>query len=205
MTGRALLAVAATLALLAAMAATSASAAVGVEKVSRRGGERGDEVKLTLACGFCFPPCKGPKGERHPEGFDHGTCMPGTKAKPPRSFAVSLVPVSRAPGSRRCSRRACPRSTLAPPRRAPYSFLGRAVPPPGGNDPEHGDPPRYVLHFAIPDRRPGRYAYVIWCDACIKGRRGSLIASPASRLWRLRVRSPGRARLSSLVSLLMPW
>ena len=201
----------AAVALLAATAASGASADVGVERVSRRGGERGDQVKLTLGCGFCFPPCKGPKGERHPEGFDHGTCMLGTKAKPPRSFAVSLVPASKAPGAHRCgSNAACLPGTTAPPRRPPYTFLGYAVPPPGGNNPEHGAPPRYVLRFAIPDRHPGRYAYVIWCDACMQGRRGSLIASPAQRLWRLRVRGPGRAQtgslaLGSLVSLLLPW
>jgi hypothetical protein len=197
-----LLAAGAAAAALWALAASSASAAVGVEKVSRRGGEPGTEVTLTLGCGFCFPPCVGPKGHRHPEGFDHGPCMLDTKAEPPASFGVSLVPRSKAPEPRRCGRRAvCSPGTLAPPRRAPYALLGSAVPPPGGNNPEHGDVPRYLLHFTIPSLRPGAYAYVVWCDACLKGKGGSLISSPASRLWRLAVRQPSGATASSSTSL----
>jgi hypothetical protein len=172
-----------------AFAVSSASAAVGVEKVSRHGGEPGDEVTLTLACGFCFPPCEGPKGERHPRGFAHGPCMLDTKKDPPASFGISLVPLSSAPVPQRCGPRAvCSPDSAAPPRRAPYTFLGLAVPPPGGNNPEHGDPPRYLLQFTIPSLRSGPYAYVIWCDACIGGKRGSLLASPGSHLWRLTVR-----------------
>ena len=174
-----------------ALAVGSASAAVGVEKVDRRGGEPGDEVTLTLGCGFCFPPCEGPKGERHPKGFDHGPCMLDTKKDPPPSFGISVVPLSSAPEPHKCGPRAlCSPVTAAPPRRAPYTFLGLAVPPPGGNNPEHGDPPRYVLHFTIPRLAVGRYAYVIWCDACAGGGRGSLIASPGTPLWRLAVRHP---------------
>lgn len=190
---RAVAALAACAALLLALAlgTGSASAAVGVEEVSRHGGRRGDEVKLTLGCGFCFPPCEGPKGHRHPEGFDRGPCMLDTKKKPPASFGISLVPRSEAPEPHECGPRAlCSPTPLAPPRRAPFTFLGNAVPPPGGNDPEHGDVPRYVLEFEIPRLRPGAYAYVIWCDACAKGRRGSLIASPGSRLWRLTLHRP---------------
>jgi hypothetical protein len=178
--------------ILLALAASSAPAAVGIEKVSRHGGEPGAEVKLTLACGFCFPPCEGPKGHRHPEGFDHGPCMLDTKKRPPASFGVSLVPRSKAPKPHRCGPNAlCSPAAPAPPRRAPFSFLGDAVPPPGGNNPEHGEVPRYILHFEIPALPPGSYAYVIWCDACLKGKRGSLIASPQSRLWRLDVHRPG--------------
>ena len=189
----AFLAVGAVVVVLCALAASGASAAVGVEKVSRGGGEPGDEVTLTLACGFCFPPCKGPKGHRHPEGFDHGPCMLGTKgAEPPPSFGISLVPLSKAPQPYRCAPRAlCSPGTLAPPNRSPYTYLGLAVPPPGGNNPEHGDPPRYLLNFTIPNLPAGAYAYVIWCDSCMEGKRGSLISSPTSRLWRLAVRGPG--------------
>lgn len=201
----AFLAVSAAVAILCALAASSASAAVGIEKVSPHGGEPGDEVTLTLSCGFCFPPCKGPKGHRHPDGFDHGPCMLGTKAEPPRSFGISLVPLSKAPEPRKCGRRAvCSPDTSAPPRRDPYTFLGLAVPPPGGNNPEHGDLPRYLLHLSIPSLRSGAYAYVIWCDACLEGKRGSLLALPASRLWLLAVRWPGRATASSSTSLLSP-
>jgi hypothetical protein len=171
------------------LAVTPADAAVGVEKVSRGGGEPGDPVTLTLGCGFCFPPCVGPKGERHPKGFDHGPCMLGTKRDPPASFGISLVSRSRAPQLVECGTGPiCTPSTLGPPHRAPYSFLGRAVPPPGGNDPGSGEPPRYLLQFEIPNLQPGSYVYEVWCGACEKGARGSLISAPESPLWQLQVR-----------------
>ena len=175
--------------LLAALTASAAPGAVGVEAVSRHGGSPGGEVRLTLACGFCFPPCVGPKGERHPEGFEHGPCMLDTHKRPPTSFGVSLVPLAKAPAPRPCGPHSvCASASPAPPRHGAFRFLGLALPPPGGNDPEHGDPPRYLLDFAIPDLPPGAYAYVIWCDACSPGQGGSLISVPASRLWRLVVR-----------------
>jgi hypothetical protein len=199
----ALLAAGTALAVFSALAAAGASAAVGVQGVSRHGGEPGTEVTLTLGCGFCYPPCKGPKGDRHPEGFDRGPCMLGTKAEPPASFGVSLVPRSEAPEPHPCGPRAvCSPETPAPPRRDPYTLLGLAVPPPGGNNPEHGDLPRYLLRFTIPELREGAYAYVIWCDACLGGKRGSLLSDPASRLWRLAVRRPGDAAAGSSAS---PW
>lgn len=177
--------------LFAALAAGVASAAVGVEKVSRHSGAPGEVVTLTLGCGFCYPPCEGPKGERHPKGFQRGPCMLGTDEEPPASFGVSLVPRSKAPALTSCRRRVpCPPTTAAPPRRRPYAFLGPALPPIGGNNPEHGDPPRYLLRFEIPALPAGGYAYVIWCDACAEGERGGLISSPASRLWRLDIRAP---------------
>ena len=95
--GRAILGVGVVAVALCALAVSSASAAVGVEKVSRHGGGPGDEVTLTLGCGFCYPPCEGPKGERHPRGFDHGPCMLDTKKDPPPSFGISVVPLSSAP------------------------------------------------------------------------------------------------------------
>lgn len=196
----ALLAVCGMTVLLSILSGSSASANVGIEKVSRHGGRAGDEVTLTLACGFCFPPCKGPKGNRHPDGFDHGPCMLGTRAEPPRSFGISVVPQSKAPRPRRCGPHSvCLPELSAPPRRHPFTFLGLAVPPPGGNNPEHGDPPRYFLHFAIPDLQPGHYAYVIWCGACKAGNDGVLLSFPASRLWRLGVRRPSRASASPSV------
>lgn len=176
---------------LVALAATSARAAVGVEKASHHGGAPGTPVTLTLGCGFCFPPCVGPKGERHPAGFERGPCILGPKADPPTSFGISLVPRSQAPEPFRCGPNAlCSPQTMAPPRRAPFTFLGRAVPPPGGNNPETGEPPRYLLEFAIPELSPGAYVYEIWCDACAEGRRGSLISAPDSRRWQLMVRPP---------------
>lgn len=182
--------------------ADPASGAVGVEAASRHAGPPGAEVRLTLACGFCFPPCKGPKGERHPEGFEKGPCMLGTDRPPPDSFGISLLPQERAvrllARAIACDRRRlrCPKAPR-PPRGRGYRFLGEAVPPPGGNNPEHGDPPRYLLSFQIPHLPAGEYSYVIWCDVCLDGGAGSLIADPASPLWRLEVR-PVASRATAL-------
>ena len=178
--------------------AGSAASDVGVERVDRHAGRPGDDVHLTIGCGFCFPPCKGPKGERHPEGFAKGPCMLGTDGvAPPASFGVSLVSRARAERLLRRSMTCgphpsrCPTSAR-PPRGHGYRYLGEAVPPPGGNNPEHGDPPRYLLDFEIPDLAPGQYSYVIWCDACREGRRGSLVVNPNSPLWRLERLGPDR-------------
>lgn len=170
-------------------------AAVGIERASTHHGPPGATIDLTIGCGFCFPPCVGPKGERHPKGFDHGPCMLGTEGKePPASFGVSLVRAKEAPQRRTCGGGPlCTLTPLGPPHRPPFTFLGRAVPPPGGNNPEGGDPPRYLLSFAVPDLTPGTYTYEIWCGVCADGRRGSLIGAPSSRLWRLVIRPAGRA------------
>jgi hypothetical protein len=173
------------------LTAAPARAAVGVEKVSTHHGAPGATVNLTLGCGFCFPPCVGPKGERHPKGFDHGPCMLGIKDDPPASFGVSLVRSKEAPQRRTCGTGpVCTPTPLGPPHKAPFTFLGWAVPPPGGNNPEGGDPPRYLLRFTVPDLTPGTYTYEIWCGVCADGKRGALIGVPSSRLWRLVVRPP---------------
>jgi hypothetical protein len=171
--------------------AAPAPAAVGIEKASTHHGTPGATVDLTIACGFCFPPCVGPKGECHPKGFDHGPCMLGIKNDPPASFGVSLVRSKEAPQRRTCDGADCTPTPLAPPHKPPFTFLGHAVPPPGGNNPESGEPPRYLLRFTIPRLDPGTYNYEIWCGVCAAGRRGSLIGAPSSPLWRLIVRPPG--------------
>lgn len=170
--------------LFAALLATApAQADVGVEKVSRTAGLPGDEVDLTLACGFCFPPCEGAPGHRN------GPCMLGTKGPPPASFPVSLVPVEKAPKLHRCGPNAlCPPQPSRAPSRPPYTFLGEATPP---TEDDGSNIPRYVLHLGIPALRPGVYTYVIFCDVCARGKAGSLIADPAARQWRLRVRRSG--------------
>lgn len=165
-----------------ALIAAPARGAVGVEAVSRHAAPAGATVELTLGCGFCFPPCHGPHGQ------PDTTCMPGTMALPPPSFPVSLVPVARVPEPYPCHANAlC--GPLAPgaPRNAPFSFLGRAGGPAYVKHPGGGRFPRYSLSFAVPDRRPGLYAYVIFCDVCQRGGSGSLIAAPAMRNWRLRI------------------
>lgn len=102
------------------LVSSKAGAAVGVEHVSRSVAAPGAEVELTLGCGFCFPPCVGPKGNKHPAGSEHGACMLDTKANPPTAFAISLVPIERAPELRPCGPNAvCPPTTAGVPRRSP--------------------------------------------------------------------------------------
>jgi hypothetical protein len=173
--------------------APAAQADVGVERVSRLAGAPGAAVELTIGCGFCFPPCEGPQGDRS------GVCMPGVEPPPP-SFPVSLVPVEKVPRPYRCGpRRLCTPEAPAPPRRAPFTLLGWAKPAPPADDRwplgggfGHGtiEPPRYALEFQIPDLRPGTYSYVIYCATCQRGEGGSLIAFPERR-WRLHVRPAG--------------
>jgi hypothetical protein len=174
---------------LAALAAGSARADVGVMSVSRGGGGAGDEITVTLGCGFCFPPCMGPKGKRHPAGFERGPCMLGTDgAEPPRSFGISLVPLDKAPRPHPCGPGGlCMPAVSAAPRRAPYRYLGQAVPPARGNNPEGGDVPKYSLDFKVSHLAPGLYTYVIYCDVCLKGRAGTLVADQEAPLWQMRV------------------
>jgi hypothetical protein len=179
------------IATIALAAAAPAGADVGIEKVSRHAGAPGETVELTVACGFCFPPCQGPPGHRTPS-----PCMLGTKRQPPESFPVSLVPLGRAPEPRACGPNAlCPARVSAPPARFPFSLLGAATPPAPGSEAaqaaDRENVPRYLLSYAIPNVRPGVYTYVLFCDACAGGKAGSLIAAPGLRLWRLRVRPAG--------------
>lgn len=179
------------LALGALLLPAPARADVGIEAVSRSSASPGERVTVRLGCGFCYPPCRGPKGERHPEGFQRGPCMLDTKAKPPRSFGISIVPAGRAPESKPCERGAlCPPRADRPPHLPPFTFLGQALPPPGGNDPEDGVP-RYLLRFEVPDLRPGRYAFLIYCGACLPGPGGALISHPDPAQWRLRIKRSG--------------
>jgi hypothetical protein len=169
--------------------AVSAKGDVGLVSASRDAGHPDTVVRLRVDCGFCFPPCRGPRGHRHPAGFAKGPCMLDGGKEVPRSFAVSLLPQDRAEDLLSCEihhHRSCPRPKAAP-RHRPFTYLGDALPPPGGNNPESGDLPRYLLRFRIPHLPAGEYSYVLWCDACIAGPRGSLVVDPLSATWRLRV------------------
>ena len=73
--------------------ASHAQADVGVESSSRAAGAPGDRVELTLGCGFCFPPCVGKPGHRHPAGDLHGACMLEGRREPPASFLIWLTPL----------------------------------------------------------------------------------------------------------------
>lgn len=183
------LALAALLALLGVPA--FASADEGIVAASRHVGAPGEEVTVTIGCA-CLPPCKGRKGHRHPEGFKRGPCTLGSKAKPPLSFGVSLLPPGKLAAMRRCARRGCSNPIKAlpsDPYRAPYTFLGSARPPAGGNNPESGKLSRYLLKFSIPDLRPGGYSYVIWSRGSETGHRGRLNVDPDAANWGLSVRA----------------
>jgi hypothetical protein len=171
----------ATLALISALAAT-ARADVGVTRVSPPVATPGDWVVLTLGCGFCYPPCVGPAGHSHPAGYDHGACMLDTGRKPPGAFPISLVPSAKAPSPHPCRGGLCPGEAPDPPDGGAYRFLGRATPPPGGNDPASGLIPRYLLGFRVPAVGAGRYTFVIFCAACNRGSGGSLVASGELRV-----------------------
>jgi hypothetical protein len=168
----------------------AATADVGVERVSRLAGVPGEAVEIDVACGFCFPPCEGPEGDRS------GICMPGAEPPPP-SFPISLVPLEKAPRPYRCGpRKICAPKVSGPPRRPPFTLLGWAKPAPPAEDrwPLGGfdhQLPRYALEFPIPDLAPSTYAYVIYCGACQRGQGGSLISFPAEKRWRLQVRPSG--------------
>jgi hypothetical protein len=173
--------------LLALIAAAPASGDVGIERTSSRAGAPGDTVTVTLGCGFCYPPCKGAPGHREPS-----PCMLGTKAQPPVSFPISLVPIGKAPQPFSCAPNAlCSPETAAPPHRAPFRYLGEALPP-SAEQPQtgHVPPPRYRLDFTVPELAPGTYTYVIYCDVCQSGSGGILIADPRARPWRLELRAP---------------
>lgn len=185
-------ALAAALLVLAALPAPGgAKGAVGVESVSRPAGTPGERVELTIGCGFCYPPCRGTPGHRN------APCMMGTDDPPPPAFPVSLVPAARAPDPTACGgfpgcppAHAGPPVVAAAPRRAPYTYLGRAVPPAGIEairESGRSYVPRYYLDFEIPPRRPGVYALVIFCDACWPGRGGALISQPRLPYWRVRI------------------
>jgi hypothetical protein len=168
-----------------------ASADEGITEVSRHVAGPGDQVTATIGCA-CQPPCvRGPDGHLHPEGFKHGPCIGGSKSKPPASFGISLLPEKRAKAINRCAHRGCPNpiSALPPnPYAAPYTYLGSALPPERGNNPESGELPRYLLTFSVPALRPGAYSFVIWCRACLNGHRGRLNVNPNELSWRLVVK-----------------
>jgi|SRR5215203_131882 len=145
------------------LAPPPAMADLGVENVSRSGGEQGEKVRLSVGCGACS----------------------AAGGETPAAFPISLVPVAKVPVPHRCGPKAlCPPRVRAVPRRAPFTYLGdaRLVD-------EHRAVVRYVLDFTIPKLPRGTYTYVIYCDPCVDGKGGSLIAEPnpgADRLLRIR-------------------
>ena len=148
------------------LAAPVAMADLGVEKVSRSGGEPGAKVTLSVGCGACS--------------------AIGVEV-PPSSFPISLVPADEVPRPHRCGPNAlCPPRVRAVPRRPPFTYLGEARLRRGKRDRAIL---RYVLDFTIPKLPAGVYTYVIYCDSCLDGKAAALITEPnANAAWRLRIR-----------------
>jgi len=179
----------AALTLLFAIAAP-AQADVGFVSSSRKAAAPGDRVDLTIGCGFCFPPCVGALGHRHPPGDSNGGCMP-RKGRPPASFSVWLTPQKHSLDRYTCDsgeyRGPC-QSGSRPPRLPSFIFLGRATPD-GVVEKPH-DFPSYRLAVDVPDVPPGLYKYVAFCDACYDGPQGSLIDDRTNAAGPLRVLPP---------------
>jgi hypothetical protein len=148
------------------LTAPAAMADLGVEKVSRKSGKPGASIKLTLGCGAC-----------------------SAAGQDAASFSVSLVPAAKVPRPHRCGPNAlCPPRVRAVPRRAPFTYLGEALPS-RGKEKADEPYPLYALDFAVPRLPAGTYTYVIYCDLCLDGEGGSLITEPnLTPPWRLRIR-----------------
>jgi hypothetical protein len=161
-----------------------ANADVGIESVRPSAGVPGDAVEVTVACGFCFPPCsESPRAA-------NATCMPARWARPPQkySFPILLVPTKHRLAPHGCGPNAlCAPTSVGVPSGRPFIRLGRALPAFGSGDIERtGAMPRYRLRFRIPAVKPGLYHLVIYSGP--KDRQGALVAD--ARRWQLWVRRP---------------
>jgi hypothetical protein len=164
--------------------ASSASADIGFESASHSSAAPGERMRLTVGCGFCFPPCVGRPGHRHPAGSQDGVCMLDGGRRPPTGFGIWLTPATHRLA------RALPGSSR-PPRLPSFAYLGRAE---RALHPSRGGPhgvPSYVLRFRVPALAPGPYEYVLFCAACVAGPRGTLLASVPGPVGRLQIDAAG--------------
>jgi hypothetical protein len=181
----------------------SARADLGITSTAPSSGVAGDTVQLTIGCGFCFPPCEGRPGHRHPRGQRNGVCMLDTHRDPPPAFPVWLTSLDHSLKPYRCggpearvSGAGCQPGFSRPSHLPSFVFLGRAMRLPESGRIRRGDVPRYRLSFEIPEIGAGSYKYVVFCDSCYPGPRGSLVESPSTGSGRLQVLSsetPGGA------------
>lgn len=172
----------------------TARADLGFESADPSSAAPGEQVRVTVGCGFCFPPCVGRPGHRHPPGVLNGGCMPGGHPGPPKGFGIWLTP-----SAHRIDRGDSGASR--PPHLPSFTYLGRAAPAPGPNGPESLEVPRYVLRFRVPAIAPGSYRYVLYCAGCVAGPLGTLVESVPTPPIRLRVTPPSAG--SSFPAL--PW
>jgi hypothetical protein len=120
-------------------------------------------------------PGSGTRGETVTVSISCGGCQPGGFRLP-----VSLVRFEDRPLAHPCGPNAlCEERATGPPKDPPFAFLGRTS--------RTGR-----LQIAIPDLRPGVYAFVVYCATCYRGPGGSMIAGdePYQRLRIRRGRAP---------------
>jgi hypothetical protein len=178
------------IALLAALALPPAAQAdIGFTEASRTEAAPGEQVRVTVECGFCYPTCVGRPGDRHPPGDPAGVCMlRGRGERPPGGFPIWLTAGDRFLGPYRCGpEMLCPAESARPPRLPEFTYLGRAELRSAASPNVLS---RYVLRFRVPDVRPGPYNYVLFCESCVEGPRGSLIDNGTAAVGRLRVVPP---------------
>jgi hypothetical protein len=90
------------------------------------------------------------------------------------TLSLYLAPAATVPRPRSCQdgRAICAPTSLGPPRRAGWTWLGRFF------------PTRPSFRFRVPRAEPGLYRAVVYCAPCTRGPRGSLIAG--RQLFRIR-------------------
>jgi hypothetical protein len=146
--------------------ASSAKADVAVKRVSPADGVPGLVSDLWVFCGGCSP------------GLRLGVSLVPVEHAPTRTWDAQLGAYTRP-------------ASLAPPRQSPYVFLGWTDASRGSALTE-----RRHLRFRIPNVEPGTYAFVIYCEPCTGGPRGSLIANTDDVDELLRIGGPP-ARISN--------
>ena len=96
----------------------------------------------------------------------------------PEAFPIWLVPAETPLRPYRCGERSlCAPESSLPPRLAGFTYLGRAEAEPVPRPMPRRWEPTYRLSFPVPDLEPGTYKYVLFCDGCVDGPRGSLTQS----------------------------
>lgn len=100
--------------------------------------------------------------------LNHWNARPGDQVRATSGafyLSLYLAPAEAVPPLHECRRGAiCRPTSLGPPRRRGWIWLGRFF------------PGRPSFLFRVPRVAPGLYRAVVYCPPCVKGPRGSLIA-----------------------------